>query len=114
MKPLRGTILVLLILAVISWFELPSIVESRNNKLLNPPPYHTSAAALALHKNLIVADLHADSLLWDRTLLTRSSRGPVDLPRLQDGTVAIQGLTLVTTSPRHLYLSRNSGFTGMI
>jgi membrane dipeptidase len=102
MKPLRGTILVLLILAVISWFEVPSIVESRNNKLLNPPPYHTSAGVQALHNTLIVADLHSDSLLWDRNLLKRSSRGHVDLPRLQDGNVSIQAFTLVTTSPRHL------------
>lgn len=114
MKPLRGTILVLLILVIISWFEVPSIVESRNNKLLNPPPYHPSAAAQALHKNLIVADLHADSLLWDRNLLKRSTRGHVDLPRLQDGNVAIQAFTLVTTSPRHLNIYRNSDSSDMI
>src|SRR5690242_2994784 len=79
MKPLRGTILVFLVLVIISWFEVPSIVESRNNKLLVPPPYHSSAAAQGLHKTLIVADLHADSLLWDRNLLKRSTRGHVDL-----------------------------------
>lgn len=114
MKPLRGTILILLILAVISWFELPSIVESRNNKVLNSSPYHTSAAAQALHNTLIVADLHADSLLWDRNLLKRSSRGHVDLPRFQDGNVAIQAFTLVTTSPRHLNIYRNSDSSDMI
>ena len=114
MKLLRSTILVLLILVIISWFELPSIVESRNNKLLNLPPHHPSAAAQALHKTLIVADLHADSLLWDRNLLKRSSRGHVDLPRLQDGNVAIQAFTLVTTSPRHLNIYKNSDSSDMI
>lgn len=114
MKLLRSTILVLLILVIISWFEVPSIVESRNNKLLKPPPYHPSAAAQSLHKNLIVADLHADSLLWDRNLLKRSSRGHVDLPRLQDGNVAIQAFTLVTTSPRHLNIYKNSDSSDMI
>lgn len=114
MKPLRGTILVLLILAVISWFEIPSIVESRNNKVLVPPPYHASAAAEALHKNLLVADLHADSLLWKRDLLKRSTRGHVDLPRIQDGNVAIQAFTLVTTSPRHLNIYQNSDSSDMI
>lgn len=114
MKLLRGTILVLLVLAVISWFAVPSVVESRNNKVLHPPPYHPSAAAEALHKQLIVADLHADSLLWDRSLLDRSSRGHVDLPRLQEGNVAIQAFTLVTTTPRNLNIYRNSDSTDMI
>ncbi|HEU5414303.1 MAG TPA: dipeptidase [Candidatus Angelobacter sp.] len=114
MKFLRSTILVLLILVIVSWFEVPSIVESRNNKLLAPPPYHASSTAEALHKTLIVADLHADSLLWDRNLLKRGSRGHVDLPRLQDGNVAIQAFTLVTTSPRHLNIYRNSDSSDMI
>ena len=114
MKLVRSAVLVLLLLAVISWFALPAIIESRNNKLLEPPPYLASAAAEALHKKLIVADLHADSLLWKRDLLKRNSRGHVDLPRLQDGNVAIQAFTLVTTSPRHLNIYRNSDSTDMI
>src|SRR6185437_2290248 len=114
MKLLRGASPALLILIVIAWFVLPGIVESRNNKVLHSPPYHVSAAAEALHKNLIVADLHADSLLWKRDLLSRSSRGQVDLPRLQEGNVAIQAFTLVTTSPRHLNIYRNSDSTDMI
>jgi membrane dipeptidase len=114
MKLFRSTLLVLLVLVIISWFEVPSIVESRNNKLLNPPPYHTTTAAQSLHKTLIVADLHADSLLWDRNLLKRGTRGHVDLPRLQDGNVAIQAFTLVTTSPRHLNIYRNSDSSDMI
>ena len=114
MKLLRGASLALLILIVIAWFVLPGIVESRNNKVLHSPPYHVSAAAEALNKNLIVADLHADSLLWKRDLLKRSSRGHVDLPRLQDGNVAIQAFTLVTTSPRHLNIYKNSDSSDMI
>ena len=114
MKLLRGASLALLILIVIAWFVLPGIVESRNNKVLHSPPYHVSAAAEALNKNLIVADLHADSLLWKRDLLKRSSRGHVDLPRLQEGNVAIQAFTLVTTSPRHLNIYKNSDSSDMI
>ncbi|MGE5324257.1 MAG: dipeptidase [Actinomycetota bacterium] len=52
--------------------------------------------------------------MWKRYLLKRSSRGHVDLPRLQDGNVAIQAFTLVTTSPRHLNIYRNSDSTDMI
>src|SRR6185437_12277392 len=114
MKLLRGASLALLILIVIAWFVLPGIVESRNNKVLHSPRYHVSAAAEALNKNLIVADLHADSLLWKRDLLKRSSRGHVDLPRLEDGNVAIQAFTLVTTSPRHLNIYKNSDSSDMI
>lgn len=114
MKFVRHTILALVILVIIAWFVVPGIVESRNNKVLHAPPYHVSAAAEALHRKLLIADLHADSLLWKRDLLSRSSRGQVDLPRLQEGNVAIQAFTLVTTSPRHLNIYRNSDSTDMI
>jgi len=114
MNVLRRLALVLLLVLLIAWFLVPAIVEGRNNKVLLPPPYHASATAEALHKKLIVADLHADSLLWKRNLLERGSRGHVDLPRLADGNVAIQAFTLVTTSPRHLNIYRNSDDTDLI
>ena len=71
------------------------------------PPYHASDRARALHEQLWVADLHADSLLWGRDLLQRSDRGHVDVPRLVDGNVALQVLAATTKSPRHLNLERN-------
>lgn len=114
MRTFGRFLLVLFVVLVVVWLLTPGIVESRNNKVLTLPPYHVSAAAQSLHKKLIVADLHADSLLWKRDLLTRSSRGQVDLPRLQDGNVALQAFTLVTTSPRHLNITRNSDDTDMI
>lgn len=58
-----------------------------------------SDAAAALHQRLTVGDWHSDALLWDRDLLTRSSRGHVDLPRLRAGNVAVQMFTTVTKSP---------------
>jgi membrane dipeptidase len=114
MKRLRQSILLLLVILGIAFFVVPGIVESRMNKVLNPPPYKASAAAEALHKNLIVADLHADSLLWKRDLLEHGSRGQVDIPRLAQGNVAIQAFTLVTTSPRGLNIYRNSDDTDQI
>src|SRR5258708_8274690 len=107
MKKLRRALLVLLVLLVIAWFTVPAIVENRLNKVLRPGPYHASPAAEALHKTLIVADLHADSLLWKRNLLERSSRGAVDVPRLGDANVAIQAFTLLPTSPPNLNIYRN-------
>jgi membrane dipeptidase len=114
MKLLRRLLLALLLVVVIAWFVVPEIVEKRMNRVLRRPPYHASAQAEALHKKLIVADLHADSLLWKRNLLERGSRGHVDIPRLQEGNVAIQAFTVVTTSPRNLNIYKNSDDTDQI
>jgi membrane dipeptidase len=108
MKRLRLALLITFAILVVTWFTIPSIVEKRMNKVLKQPPYQASAAAEELHKKLIVADLHADSLLWGRNLLKQSSRGHVDLPRLQLGNVSIQAFTIVTTSPRNLNIYKNS------
>jgi membrane dipeptidase len=71
------------------------------------PPYAASDRARALHAELWVADLHADSLLWGRDLLRRSERGHVDVPRLIEGNVALQVFAASTKSPRHLNIERN-------
>ena len=44
-------------------------------------------------QHLLVADLHADTLLWDRDLLARGSTGHVDVPRLKAGGVGLQAFT---------------------
>lgn len=50
----------------------------------------------AFHRGLFVADLHADTLLWNRDILFRSNFGHLDLPRLRDGSVSLQVFTVVT------------------
>ncbi|QIB67675.1 peptidase M19 [Kineobactrum salinum] len=65
-------------------------------------------AASRLHSKLVVGDLHADSLLWRRNLLRHSSRGHVDIPRLQAGNVALQVFTAVTQSPAGLNYGQNA------
>ncbi len=114
MKILRRITYVVLILLIVAWLVLPGIVEDQNNRVLHRPPYWVSSRAEELHKKLIVADLHADSLLWKRNLLRHSSRGHVDIPRLIEGNVAIQAFTVVSTSPRHLNIYRNSDDTDQI
>ena len=99
MKRLRW-LLVLLVILVAVWLALPGIVERRFNHTLHAPPYQPSEQAQTLHRKLVVADLHGDSLFWGRNLLKRSTRGHIDLPRLVEGNVAIQAFTVVTTSPR--------------
>jgi microsomal dipeptidase-like Zn-dependent dipeptidase len=93
---------------------VPAQVEKRMNVTLLPPPYRASARAEQLHRALTVADLHADSLLWDRDLLTRGTRGHVDVPRLIEGNVAIQAFTVVTKVPRGLNIERNEDATDII
>nr|WP_232503320.1 membrane dipeptidase [Xenorhabdus bovienii] len=67
--------------------------------------------AVDLHKRLLIADLHADTLLWGRDLLDRSTRGQVDIPRLIDGNVAVQVFAVVSKSPRGLNIEKNSAET---
>jgi membrane dipeptidase len=58
------------------------------------------SAARQLHRRLLIADLHADTLLWNRDLLRRSRAGHVDLPRLVEGGVALQVFSVVTNVPQ--------------
>ena len=90
---------IVLLLLVMFFFVVPAQLEKRLNVSLNAPPYLASERAGELHKKLLVADLHADSLLWDRDLLDRATRGHVDVPRLIEGNVALQSFTVVTKTP---------------
>lgn len=95
------TIVLLLILAAILFFTLaPGIVERGMNKVTPKGLLTVSPRAAALHKSLQIADTHADTLLWSRSLLTRADRGQVDLPRLMAGNVALQVFSSVTKTPK--------------
>lgn len=89
-------------------FAVPGILESGRNVVEEGAPSSASDAAQSLHKDLTVADLHADSLLWKRDLLERSDRGHVDVPRLIEGNVALQVFTTVTKSPQGQNYEENS------
>ncbi|MES2753064.1 MAG: dipeptidase [Pseudomonadota bacterium] len=90
----------ILIVAIAAFFILaPGIVERGQNKVVSVP-LKISPRAAALHARLVVADMHADTLLWQRSLLDRSARGQVDLPRLQAGNVALQVFSSVTKTPK--------------
>jgi microsomal dipeptidase-like Zn-dependent dipeptidase len=114
MKILRWVLLLLVVGLIAARMIVPGMVEDNHNKVLRPGPYHASAQAEALHRQLLVADLHADSLLWDRNLLKRSTRGHVDIPRLAEANVALQAFTIVTTAPKKLNIDRNSDDTDQI
>ena len=102
-----GTVAVVAVAAAGFFTLAPGIVEKGQNATLPGAPV-PSAAALALHKGLVIGDWHSDALLWDRDLRQRSDRGHVDLPRLREGNVALQVFTTVTKSPSGLNYEHNS------
>lgn len=103
------TLRVLLALFLLGFFfVLPAQVEQRFNQHRKGAKIPVTQEARDLHATLFIADLHTDSLLWDRNLLKRSSRGHVDLPRLRAGNVAIQGFGIVTKSPYGQNIHKNS------
>jgi len=102
-------ILVLLVTAIIAFLIFaPAINERLRNKVADHAPFPITDQAQTLHESLTIGDWHADSLLWKRNLLKRSTRGQVDIPRLQEGNVAIQVFTAVTKSPAGQNYNQNS------
>ncbi len=100
----------LAILAAAFFALAPGIVERSMNKVeptaalaqrMATPPRPTFAEP--------IVDLHADTLLWSRDLLSRGTRGQVDLPRLQEGNVALQVFSSVTKTPRGQNYDSNDG-----
>ncbi len=85
--------------------------EARMNPVTTGPWPAPSGHALALHRTLRIADLHADSLLFGRDLVRRSSRGHVDIPRMQAGNVALQVLSMPTKTPKHMNIEHNDNST---
>lgn len=111
---LLGSIAILTVALFVVWFVAPAFVDRGHNVILNRPPYKASDAARALHQRLLIADLHADTLLWNRDILQRSDYGHVDVPRLIEGHVAVQAFTVVTKTPRSLNIEKNAGDTDNI
>jgi microsomal dipeptidase-like Zn-dependent dipeptidase len=94
-------LLALLVVAVGGFLILgPGIVEGGMNKVVATPLPEISPRARVLHSRLAVADMHADTLLWKRSLLDPASRGQIDLPRLEAGNVALQVFSSVTKTPK--------------
>ena len=111
----RRVVLLLVVLAIVAAFAIvPGQVDADMNRVLTANPPTPSATATALHQQLFVADLHADQLLWARDPLTRASRGHFDVPRLQEGNVALQVFSVVTKSPRGINYDRNTDETDNI
>jgi microsomal dipeptidase-like Zn-dependent dipeptidase len=108
--------LVALIVIAVGAFLIfgPGIVEGGMNKVVATPLPAVSERARGLHARLAVADMHADTLLWQRSLLDPSKRGQVDLPRLEAGNVALQVFSSVTKTPKGQNYDSNGSDTDNI
>lgn len=93
---------------------LPGHMEKSFNQVLPHEPYVISDRARKLHASLVVADLHADTLLWQRDLLQRGGRGHVDVPRLIEGGVVLQVFSTVTKVPAGLNYEENTAESDQI
>jgi len=85
-----------------------AMMDSLVNGTILEPPYEVDEKAEQFHRTLFIADLHADTMLWDRDLLVRGTRGHVDLLRLREGNVGLQVFGVVTKVPLFLGMENNS------
>lgn len=109
-RRLLAASIVMLCFAVACFFVVvPALVESSRNRVSGAASEDVSNSARELHATLRIADLHADSLLWDRDLLSRSTRGHADVDRLIEGSVALQVFGIVTKAPRGMNVERTDG-----
>lgn len=105
----------LLGIAAIGFFGvLPGYVEGQMNAIDGKPLIKVSEEAKALHKTLTIVDLHSDSLMWNRDINQRADRAHMDVPRLQDGNVALQLFSSVTKTPKNQNYDGNGADTDNI
>ena len=93
---------------------LPGYIDKTTNKIWPHDPFVVSIEARMLHKDMLIMDWHADTLLWNRNPMERHDIGHVDLPRLHDGNIAIQMFTTVTKSPEGQNYEENSADSDQI
>ncbi len=107
--------LAVIVIAAIGFFGVaPGRIEAGMNRIDGKPLIPVSPQAIALHKTLQIVDLHSDTLMWNRDLLAKGSRGHEDLPRLQAGNIALQVFSSVTKTPRGQNYDANGGDTDNI
>lgn len=98
------------IVAAIAYVSLilPAQFERKTNVVTGEALAAIRPEVSDLHKTLQIADLHGDSLLWQRSILEANDRGHIDLPRLEAGNVALQIFSSVSKTPRGQNYDSNS------
>lgn len=107
-KYARFFILALASIVVVVLVVTPPLVEKNSNRVQSHIGPEVSPAAIKLHKQLMVGDLHTDTLLWQRDFEERGHYGHVDIPRLLEGNVGMQMFTTVTKAPMGQNYEKNS------
>jgi membrane dipeptidase len=78
---------------------LAEIADEKVNSVGDGPPPSPLPEDYAFHNTLLIGDLHADTLLWNRNFISMDPRGHLDLPRLVKGNVTIQAFSVATKTP---------------
>jgi microsomal dipeptidase-like Zn-dependent dipeptidase len=108
-------ILIFAVIGTILFFFLGGKITDRmKNKTTSLEDYPISQEAMSLHRNLMVADLHADNLLWDRDITKEYSHGHVDIERLTEGNFTLQVFDAVIKTPKNLNYLANTDQTDNI
>ena len=103
------TITIIIILIVIGFFMFfPAQLDKQTNLIHGSTLPVITEQAKTLHTELFIGDWHSDTLLWKRNLMNKHDHGHVDIPRLQQGNVALQMFTTVTKSPDGINYETNS------
>ncbi len=103
------TIAIIIILIVIGFFMFfPVQLDKQTNLIHGSTLPVITEQAKTLHAELFIGDWHSDTLLWKRNLMNKHDYGHVDIPRLQQGNVALQMFTTVTKSPDGINYETNS------
>ncbi len=103
-----SVLLALLVAAIYVFVILPPKFEAEANLVTDETLLEISAEAKALHQELFIGDMHSDTLLWKRELDDAVDYGQMDLPRLQQGNVALQIFSSVTKTPKGQNYDSNS------
>ncbi len=110
-KKILLVLLVIIIAIVIASPFVARQIEKNYNKTRYLGPHQVSSYAQSLHDKLLIADLHADPLLWARDLNQEWQQGHFDLPRMRKGNVALQVFSIVTKSPEGQNFHQNASDT---
>ena len=114
-RKIAYSLLALIALALGAFFTFgPARFEAQTNMVDGGPLPEVSDEARALHATLTIVDFHSDTLMWKRDMLDRANRGHVDLPRLQEGNVALQIFSSVTKSPQDQNYDSNPSDTDQL
>ena len=113
-RVLAGLAILVVVVVAVAFAVVPGMVDRRMNKVVPAAHVAVTDAARALHRTLVIADMHADELLWGRDPLVRADHGHVDIPRLTDGNVALQVFSVVTKTPKNQNYDHNTGETDNI